>query len=299
MRIIVPNHPAFRTLEKHGADLLPYRPGDDQTFEGADGVLFLLDTPAEQRRRLLQTPGLEWVLTLTSGINHLLPDLPDGVRLFNANTLHAHAVAVHVMAGLLSAARALHLYRDRQNEQRWERLPGQMHTLKGRRVALWGYGHIGQELEKMLLPFGAEVLTVTSRTEEVVWRDIRAEADDLVLLLPSTPKTRGSINAEFLQAMKPGAWLCNIGRGDLLVQDDLVAALESGHLGGAILDVTDPEPLPQGQPLWSMDNVILTPHVGSATADLEQRAADYAGAVIQALLQGKQPEGEVDTGRGY
>lgn len=299
MNIIVPDHPAFKTLEKHGADLLPYSPGDDQTFEHADGVLFLLDTPAKQRRRLLQTPGLAWVLTLTSGVNHLLPDLPAGVRLFNANPLHAHAVAVHVMAGLLGAARAMHLYRDQQREGRWARQPQQMHTLEGQTVALWGSGHIGQELEKMLQPFGAEVLTVTSRTEEIIWRGVRAEADHLVIMLPSTPQTRGSINADFLQAMKPGAWLHNIGRGDLVVTADMLAALNSGHLGGAVLDVTNPEPLPQEHPLWSMENVILTPHVGSATADLEQRAADYAGAVIQALLQGKQPEGEVDTVRGY
>lgn len=299
MKVIVPDLPAFDSLEKHGAELLRYRPQDGRTFEEADGVIFLFGAGRTQRRSLMATPGLQWVLTLTAGVDHIMPDLPAGVRLFNANTLHAPAVAVHVVAGLLAAARGLHLYRDRQNERRWERLPEQMHTLRGRKVALWGYGHIGREIERLLLPFGAEALTVRSSTDERRKAEIRAQADFLVLLVPSTPDTRGSVDAGFLRGMKPGAWLYNIGRGDLVVQDDLLDTLRSGHLGGALLDVTDPEPLPADHPLWEMENVILTPHVGSATADLERRAADHAGAFLQAMLQGRQPEGEVDTGRGY
>ncbi|WP_261663528.1 NAD(P)-dependent oxidoreductase [Deinococcus sp. Marseille-Q6407] len=304
MRVIVPDLPAFESLEKHGAELLRFRPRDGQTFEQADGLVLLFGPGREQRRALLQTPGLQWVLTLTAGIDHLTPDLPAGVRLFNANALHAPAVAVHVVSGLLAAARQLHTYRDQQRGRdqqhsgRWQRWPERMHTLRGQKLALWGYGHIGREIERLLTPFGAEVLTVRSHTGEQEKANIRAQADYLVLLLPSTPDTQGSVNAEFLRGMRPGAWLYNIGRGDLLVQDDLVAALQ-GHLGGAILDVTDPEPLPPEHPLWRLDNVILTPHVGSATADLEQRAADYTGAFLQTLLQGRQPDGEVDTGRGY
>lgn len=299
MKIIVPDSPAFDILEKHGAELLRYSKGGSETFDEADGVLFLLSTGEEQRRRLMATPGLKWVLSLTAGVDHLVPDLPQGVRLFNANPLHQRAVAVHVMAGLLSAARAMHLYRDAQREHQWRRFPGKMHTLKGQKVALWGYGHIGREIEQLLQPFGAEVLTVRSNMGEAARRDIRASADYIVLLLPSTPETRGSINAEFLREMKEGAWLYSIGRGDSLVQDDLLAALQSGHLGGAILDVTEPEPLPADHPLWALENVIITPHVGSATADLEERAADHAGAFLQDMLQGKQPEGEIDTSRGY
>ncbi|GHG03169.1 2-hydroxyacid dehydrogenase [Deinococcus piscis] len=299
MKVIVPDLPAFQSLAKHGAELLPYRSQDGQTFDQADGVIFLLGVEQAQRRALMNTPGVQWVLTLTAGVDHLAPDLPQGVRLFNANALHAHAVAVHVVAGLLAASRQLHTYRDAQREGQWQRLPERMHTLQGQRVALWGYGHIGREIERLLEPFGAEVFTVRSGSSEQEKAEVRAQADFLVLLLPSTPDTRGSIDAEFLRGMKPGAWLYNIGRGDLVVQDDLVEVLRGGHLGGALLDVTEPEPLPAGHPLWSLDNVILTPHVGSATADLNERAADYAGAFLQALLQGKQPEGEVDTGRGY
>ncbi|MDO4262669.1 MAG: NAD(P)-dependent oxidoreductase [Deinococcus sp.] len=304
MKILVPDLPAFKTLEKHGAELLPYRSqgghaSGERTFDQADGVIFLLGVGQAQRRALMKTPGVQWVLTLTAGVDHLAPDLPPGVRLFNASALHAHAVAVHVMAGLLGAARRLHDYRDQQRQEQWQRWPERMQTLQGQKVALWGYGHIGRELERLLGPFGAEVLTVRSASSEQDKADIRAQADFVVLLMPSTPQTRGSVNAEFLRGMKPGAWLHNIGRGDLLVQSDLAAALREGHLGGALLDVTDPEPLPPGHPLWGLDNVILTPHVGSATADLDRRAADYAGAFVQALLQGRQPAGEVDTGRGY
>ncbi|MFC6617079.1 NAD(P)-dependent oxidoreductase [Deinococcus radiophilus] len=247
----------------------------------------------------MQTPGVQWVLTLTAGVDHIIEDVPDGVALYNASSLHDHAVAVHVLAGLLSAARNMHVYRDHQRAGTWLRQPEQMHTLRGQKVALWGYGHIGREIEQMLHPFGAEVLTVRSRTSDEARAAIRAEADYLVLLLPDTPQTRHTVDADFLRGMKPGSWLYNIGRGALVNQDDLLDALQSGHLGGAILDVTDPEPLPEGHPLWALDNVILTPHVGSATADVEARAADYAGEFIQTLLQGRTPEGAVDTGRGY
>lgn len=298
MKVLVPDLPEFDRLNTHGAELLRY-PRDGQTPDQADGVIFLMGLGRTQRRALMNTPGVSWVLTLTAGIDHIVPDLPPGVRLFNANALHAHAVAVHVVSGLLAAARNLHTYRDRQRAGKWQRSPEQMRTLRGARVALWGYGHIGCEIERLLEPFGAEVLTVRSASSEQQKDDIRAQADFVVLLLPSTPQTRGSVDARFLRGMKPGAWLYNIGRGDLVVQSDLAGALRGGHLGGALLDVTDPEPLPADDPLWGLDNVILTPHVGSATADLERRAADYAGAFLQALLQGRQPEGEVDTGRGY
>lgn len=88
-----------------------------------------------------------------------------------------------------------------------------------------------------------------------------AEADVVAAFMPSTPETRGLANAEFFAAMKPGAFFANGGRGDLVVADDLVAALESGHLAGAAVDVTDPEPLPEASPLWDAPNMLITPHV--------------------------------------
>ena len=94
-----------------------------------------------------------------------------------------------------------------------------------------------------------------------------AEADVVASFMPSTPETRGLANAEFFAAMKPGAFFANGGRGDLVVADDLVAALESGHLAGAAVDVTDPEPLPATSPLWGAPNMLITPHVSGCLPD--------------------------------
>ena len=299
IKILVPNRPEFLELAREGLEVQPYDPNDTaQQFDHADGVLFMITVAPEVRQKLLQTPGLEWVLTLTAGIDPFLGNMPDGVRLFHANDLHAHAVAVHVLAGLLNVARRLHIYRDRQRDHLWKGMPD-MTTLKGETVALWGYGHIGRELEPLLQALGVKVRTVRSNTGEAEQAEIRAEADYIVLLMPSTPQTRGSVDAKFLHQMKAGAWLHNIGRGDLVVTDDLVKVLRGGKLGGAILDVTDPEPLPKDSPLWEMPNVVITPHVGSSTADIIQRAADYAADFIDTLRRGEQPKGEANLERGY
>lgn len=125
------------------------------------------------------------------------------------------------------------------------------------------------------------------------------EADWVVLLLPSTEQTRGIVNAELLNKLKPGAWLSNQGRGNLIVTDDLLAALDSGHLGGAVLDVTDPEPLPDGHPLFAQENVIVTPHIASTTTDLLKRGAAYTRNFLLDLTQGREPDGLVAADRVY
>lgn len=299
MKILVPDRPEFQRLASDTVEVLAYDAQDSsQSFDQADGVLFMISVDPKVRQKLLQTPKLRWVLTLTAGIDPFLGHMPGGVELYHANALHDHAVAVHVLAGLLTVARRFYLYRDQQRQHVWQGLRD-MTTLKGETVALWGYGHIGRELEPLLRALGAEVLTVRSQTDEAKRARIRAEADYIVLLMPSTAATKGSVDAQFLAEMKEGAWLYNIGRGDLVVTDDLVAALKSGHLGGAILDVTDPEPLPENSPLWEMPNVVITPHVGSSTADIMSRAAAYAADFIATLQRGEEPKGKANLERGY
>ncbi|WP_342667878.1 NAD(P)-dependent oxidoreductase [Deinococcus marmoris] len=164
---------------------------------------------------------------------------------------------------------------------------------------IWGYGHIGHLLEGLLTPFGAEVSGIRSSTPDLQRDGLLSRADWVVLLLPSTPDTRGIVNAELLGRLKPGAWLANAGRGNLIVTDDLLAALDSGHLGGAALDVTDPEPLPEGHPLWAQKNVIITPHIASTTTDLVARGASLTRDFLLTMQQGQEPEGRVLDGQKY
>ncbi|MVN88118.1 hydroxyacid dehydrogenase [Deinococcus sp. HMF7620] len=307
MRVLVPDLPDFRALAAHDEGGVP---GVDLAFytrtevpEGAaDGAVLWLTGP-DTRARLLAVPGLAWALTLTAGIEHVQGQLPEGVTLYNASRLHSRAVAVHALAGVLAASRGLHLFRDAQARREWAPppSPGQsgLATLDGARVVLWGHGHIGRELEALLTPHGAEVSGIRSGTSEAERDELLSQADWVVLLLPQTPETKGLVNADVLARLNPGAWLCNVGRGGLVVAADLVAALEAGHLGGAVLDVTDPEPLPADHPLWTLPNVILTPHIASTTADLVARGAALTRDFLIDLQQGRDPEGRVEPGQAY
>ncbi|MEW6420538.1 MAG: D-2-hydroxyacid dehydrogenase [Deinococcota bacterium] len=296
MRVLVPDLKEFRAVLGENVEFAFYR--EDQLPEGeAEGVVLWL-APARLRDQLLNWPGLKWVLTLTAGIDHVAGRLPEGAALYNAHRLHDRAVAVHVLAGMLAAKRGLHRFRDLQREGHWQPTLD-LGGLDGARVAIWGYGHIGKILEDLLRPFGAQVTGIRSRTPAAERDAALAEADWVVLLLPSTPETRGIVNANVLARLKPGAWLSNQGRGDLIETGALLAALDSGHLSGAVLDVTDPEPLPAGHPLWQQPNVIITPHVASTTRDLIQRGADYTRAFLTELRAGREPEGRVKAGQRY
>ncbi|CAM4045532.1 NAD(P)-dependent oxidoreductase [Deinococcus frigens] len=307
MRVLLPDLPEFHALSGHDEHGVP---GAEFTFysqdhvppQEAEGVVLWL-ARGDTRERLLRTPGLKWVLTLTAGIDHVQPHLPQGVALHNANRLHDRAVAVHVAALMLAAMRGLHRFRDAQHEGRWAstKSPSDsgLHTLDGQQVVLWGHGHIGHILEGLLTPFRAGVSGIRSSTSDLQRDRLLSRADWVVLLLPSTIDTRGIVNADVLGKFKPGAWLANAGRGNLIVTDDLLAALDSGHLGGAALDVTDPEPLPEGHPLWAQKNVIITPHIASTTTDLLARGAGLTRDFLLTMQQGQEPEGRVLDGQKY
>jgi len=296
MRVFMPDLPPFHDLKLDGVTPVFYS-RDALPEGGADGFV-LWSLHAEGRRELLARPGLTWVLTLTAGIDHVVRELPDGVALYNAHTLHDNAVAQHALGLMLSAGRGLYQFRDAQGHREWVRA-GHMHTLDGRRVTVWGYGHIGRLLEGMLAPLGARVTGLTSRHTPQEVDAALAQTDDLVLLLPRTPATHHILNAERLALLGPHTWIYNLGRGDSVEPDALNAALEAGQLAGAALDVTDPEPLPAESPLWQRENVIITPHVASTTDDLTARGAAHAAAVIRSLQAGQEAEGRVETSRGY
>jgi phosphoglycerate dehydrogenase-like enzyme len=296
MRVFLPDFPPFHDLDVAGVTPVFY--SRDALPEGnADGfVLWFL--PAEQRKDLLSRPGLKWLLTLTAGIDHVVNELPAGVALYNAHALHDNAVAQHALALLLSVGRGLPQFRDAQQARRWERGVS-LHTLDARQVVIWGHGHIGKLLEGMLEPLGAQVTGLTSRSGPDEVNRALALADDLVLLLPRTPATHHILNAERLNLLRPTAWVYNLGRGELIDPDALNDALDAGKLGGAALDVTEPEPLPESSPLWAHPNVIITPHIASTTDDLILRGAAHTRNVLEALAAGREAPGRTELGKGY
>lgn len=264
-------------------------------------------TDAEGLRRLLADhDGVEVVQLLWAGVEDFAAQglFDDGRVWACGKGVYADPVAEHVVALVLTAFRGLPA---RAAAQSWG--PQWGRSLIGARVAILGGGGITGSLIRLLQPFNVQI-TVVRRTpidmpgvDAVLGADQTFEAltdaDVVVLALALTPETRGVIDAEALTAMKTDAWLVNVARGEHIVTDDLVAGLRAGDIGGAALDVTDPEPLPDEHPLWSLDNALITPH----TANTEAMAAPLISARVAAnvgrLAAGKPLIGLVDPDLGY
>jgi phosphoglycerate dehydrogenase-like enzyme len=214
-----------------------------------------------------EMPRLAVVQALTAGVDRLLAALPPGVTLCNARGAHDASTAEWVVAAMLAALRDFPLFAREQAAQRWS-----YHftdCLAGKTVLIVGYGSIGAAVERRLDGFEVSLLRMarTSRDGVAPVADLPAllpSADVVVLLAPVTRETIGMVDAAFLARMKDGALLVNAARGSLLVTDALVAELRRGRLR-AVLDVTDPEPLPAGHPLWDLPGVFITPHVAAST----------------------------------
>jgi len=212
-------------------------------------------------------------------------------------------VAEHAFALMLAGARRLQVA---ARATHWDRQPGRMFS--GSTVALVGYGGIGRCLLPMLAPFGCRVLAVTdsgpvegadSTVARAAYRDVLPEADHVVLLAALTPQTRGMIGAAELDLMRDDAWLVNVGRGGLVVTDDLVTALREGRVGGAALDVTDPEPLPDGHPLWSEPNALITPHVANPQEAHDAALAQRVSENVRRFAAGERLLGVIDPEAGF
>lgn len=255
----------------------------------ADGV----DAHLLSSAFLEAAPDLRWAQSWSAGVERYLriPELMarDEIVLTNMKGMYGPVIAEHVFAMMLSMTRDLEFYMDAGRRGVWERGDrSAMGALHGRTMLVVGLGGIGSEIAMRAHAFGMRVLA-TVRIERPAppyvdvlgtakdLNDLLPEADVVVLAVPLTDETRHMINRETLGMMKDGAWLVNISRGMVVDTDALVEALDSGTVGAAFLDVTDPEPLPEGHPLWGRDNVLITPHV-AARAEL---SADRRWALMR------------------
>jgi phosphoglycerate dehydrogenase-like enzyme len=215
---------------------------------------------------------LRWIQALGTGVDGIVdrPPFREGVLVTNMHGLHGDSVPEAAIMLMLALARDLPRALRQRNARKWERYPSQL--LKGKTVGIFGVGAIARSLAPKCRSFGMTVVGITSAPramegfDRMVHRDdlesaVR-ELDFLVLLTPYTPETHGIVGAKMLAAMKPSAFLVNLARGGIVDEDALVGALREKRLAGAALDVFAAEPLPEDHPLWSMDNVIVTPHLG-------------------------------------
>lgn len=283
------------------------RDGGGVVVESADATAVVwtrADDPDGLASFLAEHPDIDWVQLPWAGIEPYLPVI-DRVRTWScAKGVYRDPVAEHAFALLLAGFRQLHHF---ARETTWTGDAGR--NLFGAKVTVLGGGGIAQVLVGLLAPFGCDV-TVVRRTpvpmdgvrrvlDPGAIHDAITGADALVLALPLVVGTHHVVGTAELALLAPGAWVVNVARGEHIDTDALVAALESGHLGGAGLDVTDPEPLPDDHPLWHHPDVIITPHTANTAAMAVPLLAARISDNVRRYGTGQPLMGLVDPDLGY
>lgn len=253
---------------------------------------------------LARAPHVRWVQLPFAGIEPYREVLDSRYTWTCGKGVYAEPVAELALTLALAGMRGLSTYARADS---WEAPRGT--NLLGARVTILGGGGITESLLRLLQPFGCHVTVVRRRADHLEGADVVVEADkyahalpgaDLVVLaLALTPETEGIIGAEELALMDDHAWLVNVARGRHIVTDDLVDALRDGVIGGAGLDVTDPEPLPDDHPLWSLDNCIITPHIGNTPEMARPLLAERLRANVRRFADDEPLLGLVDVELGY
>lgn len=255
--------------------------------------------PALEAVRLAR--GLRWLNTSYAGVDWLpLADLADRrVTLTCGSGLTASQVAEFALLSMLAVAKDYPAVVRAQDRHEWLDAAPRARELAGSRALILGHGAIGQAIERAFHGFGVETCAVSSRGPRD-WRRRIGDFDWIVLAVPGTPETRGMIGAAELSAMKPAAVLANFARADCVDQDALLYVLGERRIAAAILDLTNPEPLPPSHPLWALDNAHITMHLsGTPTPSSQARAATRFLRNCDSYRAGKPLESRVDLAKGY
>lgn len=282
----------------------------EQAVLGAEAVLLdLLNGPARLAQVIERGESLKWVSSSFAGIDRYPLDLIDrrGLLFTHGGGINAVAVAEWAVMSLFVLAKGFHQVVLMHERAEWATQPFGTTQVQGSKVLLLGYGYIGKEIQRQLSGIGADVTVVRSKADPAHgvlgpegWKARLPEFDFVILSAPATPETRQMIGAEELQAMKKTAGLINIARGSLIDQDALVAAVRSGEIGGAVLDPTEPEPLPSEHPLWHTPGITVTAHLsGRSTATHRERAADLFLENLRRFRAGEEMINLVDPAKGY
>lgn len=279
---------------------------------------------------LSQAPNLQWVQTHYAGIDSLKESelWHSDLLITTASGVHAINMAQYALTQILAwAHRVPNWFKYKQShtwakESRWDTfVPQELH---GKTLGILGYGSIGRELARLAKPFGLKILVTKRDGRQLAdsgytppghgdpegnlpdriypseaTRSMLAECDFVVITLPLTARTHHLVDADVLKAMKPTAYLVNVGRGAIINEADLVRGLKKGWLAGAGLDVYEEEPLPDDSPLWEMPNVIMTPHISGFTPMYDERATDIFAENLRRYLAGEPLLNLVNRIEGY
>lgn len=306
---------AFTIDAAHRARLEKCAPGaeffydpkpNDALLGSADAVLGNLSP-----ERLAQAKELKWLQLCSAGANGYAEAMPESAVLTNASGAYGPSIAEYMICAVMSLFLKFPQYRDNQRERVW-RDEGAPKFIEGASALVVGMGNIGGEFAKRFRALGGRV-TGVKRTlspkpdflDALYTMDrldaLLPEADVVTLSLPETPETRGLFSAGRIARMKPGAVLVNVGRGTAVDADALAGALSSGHLLGAALDVTDPEPLPTEHPLWGIPSAVITPHISGRWSVSENfdRVFAICEDNLARFCEGRPLRNVVDLRLGY
>jgi phosphoglycerate dehydrogenase-like enzyme len=298
IKALIPDGPLRAHLEPLPAGVtLTDQPDDDVEF-----LLLTIELIPRAAELVAAMPRLAVVQSVFAGVDGILPLIPEGVTVASASGVHDIPVSEWVVTMLLALRRRLPELLAFQRAGHWQRnldrpsadgpagLPP-IEDLDGATVLILGYGSIGRALAPRLQALGANVVGIArharadAKPPEAL-EELLPSADAVAVLASLTEPTTGIVDARFLARMKPGAILLNPARGRHVVTAALLDALNAGHVRAA-LDVTDPEPLPDGHPLWSAPNVIITPHLAGGVVAFDRRAYQLAGEQLRAYAAGE------------
>ncbi|UZJ79623.1 D-2-hydroxyacid dehydrogenase [Fictibacillus sp. KU28468] len=259
-----------------------------------------------------ENSSLKWVQTWSAGVNSLPLDKlsSKNVLLTSANGVHAFPISETIFALMLGMTRKIHTYVRNQQSKTWDHSNLKL-EIHGKTIGILGTGAIGKETAKIAKAFGMRVLGMrhSGKPEEYIDKmytsdklhDLLPECDYVAVTLPLTEKTHHLLGQKAFQLMKKSAFFINIGRGDIVVEEEMIEALKSGEIAGAGLDVFETEPLGDNSPLWEMENVIITPHTAGSTQYYDQRVIeDILIPNLKEYVNGKTPSiNAVDYKKGY
>jgi phosphoglycerate dehydrogenase-like enzyme len=307
---------AFRT----SADAVSAQFPDDRVIGIADEnglaaaadaeVAFSGNNPRRVRQLLDATPNLRWYHTVSAGVENMpLAELAErGIVLTNNSGSYDIQIAEHLMMFVFAASRQLHRYRDQQRSRVWKDLSHE--ELRDATIVVYGMGSIGGEVARLASAVGMRVIGVrrkaTSREPGIArvvaaeqLAEVAGEADYLAITAPLTAATRGAISREVISRMKPTAWIVNIARGAIVDEVAMVEALRDKRIAGAGLDVFATEPLPPDHPLWTMENVMITPHSSGDSPRANERTLVLFAENLRRYKVGEPLLNRVDYKAGY
>ena len=252
---------------------------------------------------------LRWIQALTAGLEGwiALPDFPAHVTLTGARGTHRMSMPENILGALFHLTKPYAAIVADQKKARWTRRVSEQ--LAGKTLGILGLGAIGQEVARKAAALEMSVIGMRRRPEPVPYVDrvygpdeaalVLAASDFVLLLLPLTPATKGYMNAARLRRMKPSAHLLNFGRGDLVVDADLIEAVKTGVIAGAVLDVFTTEPLPTEHPFWATEGIVVLPHIGGMHAQRDEQVAELFVENLARFVDGRPLLHALDRSRGY